>query len=187
MVWQSERFERAQTRRSSVLVGSIYFRFCLKYFSNCFLFVPHFSFDCDLCEKTFANTNRLRYHRMRHSVDRPIECDRCDKRFKNKYDLKIHMNSHDKLLLHNCTKCDRRFRVISHLKAHLESHELSNRWQCPHCKMWYKTQRTLNLHIQSMHTNRNAFTCPTCLKTFGLKFRFDVSFFRGFIEIFFFK
>lgn len=114
-------------------------------------------------------------HRARHNSERPVPCDRCDKAFKNKYDLKVHERSHDDTRKYVCGICGNAFRARTHLNNHVESHAAVNNYPCKFCDQKYKTQITLTRHMVSMHTNKDEFHCGECGKTFGLKFRYEVS------------
>ncbi|XP_026476177.1 zinc finger protein 287-like [Ctenocephalides felis] len=78
------------------------------------------SFDCDICNQSFAESHHLTKHMVdhmpNHSKERPFKCKICHKTYTLSQALKRHMKTHSEEGLFKCDECDKTFRHSSNLK-----------------------------------------------------------------------
>jgi len=53
-----------------------------------------YTFKCDVCEKHFSHSSRLKLHVHTHNYKGPFACDVCKKSFKQLENMKLHLRSH---------------------------------------------------------------------------------------------
>ena len=91
------------------------------------------SFECDECEKTSNNNDRMKNHNKSIHVEKETreeqqsilgsfhyECESCDKMFDETIDLEEHIESdHTSDAKHKCQQCDQTFKHEDNLKNHI--------------------------------------------------------------------
>ena len=50
--------------------------------------------ECDVCEKSFRDSNSLKAHMRIHTNEKPYECEVCEMKFRHSGSLKTHMRIH---------------------------------------------------------------------------------------------
>lgn len=135
---------------------------------------------CDLCNKSYCNTERLRTHKQRvHQIalidlERPFDCNYCAMSYKHENGLKKHLLSHpeattteDAILVNEkqkalfpCSICDRSFTRV-HLR---DNHMTQKHTQCSQCDppITFSSADELQNHEDLLHS----FKCHQCNKVF---------------------
>ncbi|KAL4657215.1 hypothetical protein GN956_G4109 [Arapaima gigas] len=80
------------------------------------------SYQCRLCEKSFARRKLLRRHRRFHTGERPYSCPECPKTFALRKSLRRHRRFHTGEKPYSCTICGKGFRLKVNLSSHLHFH-----------------------------------------------------------------
>lgn len=121
-------------------------------------------FKCDLCNKKFATSSSLCYHKSVHLNDRRFICAICDKRFNNLTILKTHLsNKHTdpQSYQYACTYCDKRYPVKSKLDYHIKQH-VDGKNFCELCRQAFRKEETLQQHFYLCHLYEKVFKCNIC-------------------------
>jgi len=142
-----------------------------------------YSFQCNICDKTFLFKPHYIGHMNKHKQEKPFVCEKCDKSFRYKQTLKVHWKSctgvkYDEQKNGGCT---RRSRVLCDIcgldlssKSALKQHHVyvhSDKPQqvCHDCGKCFKTEATLKRHLHVAHQDVKVkkYKCDTC----GLQFK----------------
>lgn len=121
-------------------------------------------FKCDLCNKKFATSSSLCYHKSVHLNDRRFICAMCNKRFNNLTILKTHLsNKHTdpQSYQYSCTYCDKRYPVKSKLDYHIKQH-VDGKNFCELCRQAFRKEETLQKHFYLCHLYEQVFRCDMC-------------------------
>ena len=89
------------------------------------------TFECDFCEESFTNKQKLRQHLKSHNIHFPefsVTCDTCGHTFLTQEGMVKHVNRHHAGIFPNskkewnfaCEKCERRFVFEEELRTHLK-------------------------------------------------------------------
>ena len=129
---------------------------------------------CDVCEKGFINSWKLKMHQRIHSNDRPHQCDECGKRFVDKSSMTRHVRTHTQVKPFSCDKCERCFNQSGSLRRHQQNrHEkagcnsiksstkLQKQHQCNVCTKMFSLKHQLKRHLLT-HSRNRMFTCDEC-------------------------
>ena len=76
------------------------------------------SYDCNICEKTFAERKGLAYHKRTHTGEKPYECEICKKAFNSSSDLIKHSRVHTGEKPYSCDVCQKSYTTSSALSRH---------------------------------------------------------------------
>ena len=143
-------------------------------------------YQCDICEKTFYKTQKLRDHmkdihvwnhegkpKMYHEnkiIEPKERGEICGNKFKN---LINHTKKHRKIEQEStskwkCEKCDKTFLKNRNLQIHFQNtHGEKNKIPCPQCGKVFIRYNSISRHIRDVHEKRHAHKCDICHKTFN--------------------
>ena len=75
-------------------------------------------YECDVCEKSFADQYRLTRHKLSHTGEKPYECDICDNSYRHFHGLNIHKRTHTGEKPYECDVCKKCFSDRRSLTRH---------------------------------------------------------------------
>lgn len=113
-------------------------------------------FQCELCQKSFAQKEILLRHHMTHTGKKPYNCPHCPKGFTQKEPLRVHLRTHvnphpSEIQLHYCTLCPKVFCHASGLSRHLVTHT-GKTFKCRDCDKSFTDKSSLRRHHrQTLH------------------------------------
>lgn len=107
-------------------------------------------YKCDFCSATFAQRNKLTYHRRTHFGDKPFDCSLCSQKFTYNQTLIDHFKlSHTNFVL-SCEVCLKIYKSKQGLRSHmLHFHQQS--FVCDLCGFERTTKLQIQKHIDSVH------------------------------------
>ena len=79
-------------------------------------------YQCDFCDKLFANKYHLQSHLVTHTGERAFTCRTCNKTFGRKSTLRAHMTTHTKVSNFMCTICEKACNDNNSLEEHMRMH-----------------------------------------------------------------
>lgn len=104
--------------------------------------------QCNVCDKIFADSSKLKRHMISHSVNKEFKCDLCPKEFTERHKLARHMLTHSGRRDYPCPHCDRAFALKHNLTAHIRIHENVRPYQCFVCKKTFIQKIVLQRHLR---------------------------------------
>nr|CAD7430611.1 unnamed protein product [Timema monikensis] len=125
-------------------------------------------YKCELCHQTFISSSHYEYHLRNHAGIKPYICDICDKGFNQKGKLTRHIRSHTGKGNHVCEECGKTYQESSTLRSHLHTHSGEKRFVCAHCGKKFTERVHLRKH-EITHTGEKAVVCDQCGKKFGYR------------------
>ncbi|XP_026482423.1 zinc finger protein 99-like [Ctenocephalides felis] len=127
------------------------------------------SFDCDICNQSFAESHHLTKHMVDHmpnrSKERPYKCEICPKTFNQSRGLNTHMVIHSGERPHKCNECNKAFTRLGDLKRHMLIHSGERPHKCNECNKAFITVTRLKTHML-VHGGKRSHECMICKKTF---------------------
>ncbi|XP_059611746.1 zinc finger protein 835-like [Phlebotomus argentipes] len=138
---------------------------------NCHIREVHLktkNYQCDSCDRLFANYYTLVEHRRTHTGERPHKCEICAKTFRQKAALYVHRKMHSVKREFACDTCDHSFVSLSALHTHEKTHTDEKAYECDTCHWKFRTKFDLKRHW-SVHSDEKPFECAECSKTFRVK------------------
>jgi uncharacterized Zn-finger protein len=125
-------------------------------------------YQCDFCDKLFANKYHLQSHLVTHTGERAFTCKICKKTFGRKSTLRAHMTTHTKVSNFMCTVCEKACNDNNSLEEHMRMHTGEKPFVCSICQKAYARKSHLNVHYR-VHTGERPFVCEYCNKDFTEK------------------
>lgn len=108
------------------------------------------SYQCQLCNQTFARAPDLKVHVCPNGNEKPFSCPSCGQTFAKNIHLKRHLATHSGLKPYPCWVCGKRFSRSDHLKRHTQSiHAGARPHVCQICGKEFVRKYELNKHMQS--------------------------------------
>ncbi|KAL3863197.1 hypothetical protein ACJMK2_004963 [Sinanodonta woodiana] len=125
------------------------------------------SFQCSVCEKSFAKVKYLNLHKKRHipDDDRAFKCPKCSKGFSRSSELERHINIHSNNRQFVCDICQQSFIQKGHLMTHKLTHTGEKPYQCKYCNQGFTTGSNRKIH-ELKHSGATSYECTICKKNF---------------------
>ena len=136
-------------------------------------FVKAEAFVCDLCGKTFSQSNYLSLHKLSHT-SKIKKCCICKKDFSSNLGLRNHMKKHGFSDSEDedssdgsemeCSICNKVMFSNCSFNSHMQSHFKQKTFNCKFCsKMFFSLK---NLHLHMTQHEKSMFLCKNCNKSF---------------------
>ncbi|XP_053679028.1 zinc finger protein 22-like [Anopheles nili] len=125
------------------------------------------SFKCDVCAKSFSQSQTLRRHYRMHdeSGNMKKSCLLCSRQFLRSDDLKRHIRTHTGERPYKCKLCTKSYKQSSELKEHTLTHSDEKHFKCPECGKEFFSRNGLYVHLK-VHKGIKPHDCPYCSKSF---------------------
>ena len=125
---------------------------------------------CQVCKRTFWNTDTLRRHQKIHTGAQRYTCTNpnCGRKLASKRSFDAHKATCGVEKTKFCPRkgCEKLFATTEGLKAHMSTHKKLSKKKdsCPHCqKAGFTREKSLMVHIRFCESNPNKvgpFPCP---------------------------
>ena len=131
------------------------------------------TYDCNICGRTFNRSNNLKRHLRGHAKEKPFQCDFCEKAFADKWYWTQHRRMHTGELdpndeAHPCDLCDKVLKSRNSLIKHMEIHTGIKKNICTFCGKAFLRKHQLRIHM-TIHTRDKPFKCGKCDKAFACR------------------
>ncbi|XP_045190407.2 zinc finger protein 578-like [Mercenaria mercenaria] len=128
-------------------------------------------FKCDVCQKGYVTSDKLKIHKRVHTGERPCVCEECGKAFYSRGDLSTHREYHhiSKERQDNvtCDLCNLTFCNQRYLAYHKNvTHSTRRDFHCQACSKSFKSNSSLKRHLKYIHSESKNFKCDACDKSF---------------------
>ncbi|XP_057661581.1 zinc finger protein 37-like isoform X29 [Diorhabda carinulata] len=108
-----------------------------------------YSVVCDICGKTIATRNKLKYHLRVHTGYKPHVCQVCNKGFSKKQELKIHERIHTGEKPFTCSFCGKKFAQLAPYRYHIKTHTGERSHICLICKKGFISLSNMKIHMKN--------------------------------------
>lgn len=122
--------------------------------------------ECDICQRPFNDSYKLKVHRRTHTREKPFKCDTCDKSFIDSCNLKEHQKVHTGEKLFECDICQKTFLQLGTLTTHRRTHTGEKPYTCDVCHMTFALLSSMKTHKRRAHTGEKPHKCDFCQKAF---------------------
>ena len=90
-----------------------------------------------------------------HTGRKDFQCEVCEKKFAQKGNFKQHMLTHTKVKAHECDICKKKFSQKSNLVTHFRIHLGEKPYGCAQCGKWFTACCNRNHHVRNVHKELN--------------------------------
>ncbi|XP_054164737.1 zinc finger protein 64-like [Oppia nitens] len=118
-------------------------------------------FKCDVCDRCFNRSDKLKLHTRSHTGEKPYQCDQCSYASSDRCSLVKHQRIHTDERPYKCQLCRYASRNSSQLVVHLRTHTGDSPFICVLCKAGFKINSDLKRHMK-IHTGEKPFECEQC-------------------------
>ncbi|XP_026466196.1 zinc finger protein 436-like [Ctenocephalides felis] len=123
------------------------------------------TYECDICNRTFAESDDLKKHMADHipsnSKECSFKCEVCYKAFNRLSNLKRHMLIHSGKRAHECNICKKTFMRTGDLTKHIGERP----HRCNICKKTFTERGHIKKHML-IHKREHSYKCEECNKEF---------------------
>jgi len=119
---------------------------------------------CHLCPKTYKWDADLKRHIDKHSNNK-FQCDSCEKEFAEKRNLQSHIKAAHLNLTHKCRveTCDYEASSLQNLRVHEANiHDVTKKFKCKFCEYETARKSDLNRHLSVKHLEVDKIQCSMC-------------------------
>ena len=107
--------------------------------------------QCDICQKYFANAGSFYTHKKTHT-DNSFQCPHCDQLITRKDHLKSHiMRVHEKIKAFQCDLCEKSYFNKVNLTEHRTVHTGEKPFKCNECQTYFRHFASLYKHKRIEH------------------------------------